>query len=126
MKTEFEELKAWADIVIERWQKRMKKLKIGNSNALLRSFMSSIEVDANGNAQKIAFTYLYYGIFPDMGVGKGVPLDKIATSNRTPKPWKNAVVSREVSKLQEILVARYGTKVFESLRFTSHRLEIKL
>ena len=64
----------WADIVIERWIRKIQSLNIGSTGELLKSLEAQVAVDAKGDPQKITFLYLYYGIFTDMGVGKNVKL----------------------------------------------------
>ena len=68
----------WADIVIERWIRKIQSLNIGSTGDLLKSLEAQVAVDANGDPQKITFLYLYYGIFTDMGVGKNVKLGSMA------------------------------------------------
>ena len=108
-------LKQWADIVIQRWISNVSKLKVIETSELMRSFTSQVHTDANGDASKIVFTFLYYGIFPDMGVGKGVTYDKVSQSNRRAKPWYSTQFFREVRKLGYIMAERYGEKAMEAI-----------
>lgn len=97
----------WADIVIERWIRKIQALNIGNTGELLRSLQAHVAVDANGNPEKITFLYLYYGIFTDMGVGRNVKLGS-PKGNRKKKPWYSSVFLKEVNTLGRIMAERYG------------------
>ena len=62
--TTLQMLQAWADIVIQRWTARISRLGVVETTELMRSFTSQVHSDANGDASKIVFTFLYYGYFP--------------------------------------------------------------
>ena len=119
--TTSEMLQQWADIVIERWMAKISKLKIIETSELLRSFTSQVHMDANGDASKIVFTFLYYGIFPDMGVGKGVTYEKVSQSNRRAKPWYSKQFHKEVVKLGYIMAERYGEKAMEAISIIENK-----
>lgn len=112
----------WAEIVIERWQKKIAKHKIGSTGALVRSFTSAVEADAKGDVQKITFTYLYYGMFVDMGVGRGTKYSQRGTTKRQIKPWYSSVVRREIYKLGELMIEKHGVKVLDSMRLMEKTL----
>lgn len=102
-----ETVRQWADIVIERWIRRIQQLDIGSTGELLRSLEAHVAVDADGNPEKITFLYLYYGIFTDMGVGRGVKLGD-RSSTRTRKPWYSSTFLKEVAVLGRKMAERYG------------------
>lgn len=112
----------WAEIVIERWQKKIAKYKIDSTGALVRSFTSAVEADAKGDVQKITFTYLYYGMFVDMGVGRGTKYSQRGTTKRQIKPWYSSVVRREIYKLGELMIEKHGVKVLDSMRLMEKTL----
>lgn len=114
----------WAEIVIERWQRRIARYRIRNTGALVRSFTSAVEADAAGDVSKIAFTYLYYGMFVDMGVGRGTSYEQRGTTARVAKPWYSTVVRREVRKLGELMIERHGVQVLEAIRMMERTLEM--
>lgn len=97
----------WADIVIERWIRKIRTLDIGTTGELLKSLQAHVELDAEGNPAKITFLYLYYGIFVDMGVGRGVRLGDSAAIKRR-KPWYSSVFLKEVNILGREMAERYG------------------
>lgn len=99
----------WAEIVIERWIRKIQALNIGSTGELLKSLQSHVTLDAQGNPAKITFTYLYYGIFTDMGVGKNVKIGEAGKgNNRKKKPWYSSVFQNEVATLGRLMAERYG------------------
>lgn len=61
----------FAQYTIERWQEQMNKVKIHGSGELYRSFAHHVYLDANGDLQKIVYTFHFYGWYVDAGVGRG-------------------------------------------------------
>lgn len=98
----------WAEIVIERWQARMEALDVGDTGTLLRSFRAQVEHDANNDPTKVTFTFLLYGRFPDMGVGRGVSFKDVPSPGRPVKPWYSKTFLAEVLKLGRMTATRYG------------------
>lgn len=99
----------WAEIVIERWIRKIQVLDIGSTGELLKSLQSHVTLDAKGDPAKITFTYLYYGIFTDMGVGKDVKIGEAGRgNNRRKKPWYSSVFENEVATLGRLMAERYG------------------
>ena len=109
-----EDIQKWAEITIERWQQRIRKFKVYNTFALLNSFQSHVETSSNGDPEKIVFTYMYYGMFPQLGVGKGVKLGM--PSNRVKKPWFNDVINKEIRILAFKTAERYGKEVVSAIK----------
>ena len=115
----------WADIVIERWIRKIQSLNIGSTGELLKSLEAQVAVDAKGDPQKITFLYLYYGIFTDRGVGKNVKLGS-EKGNRKKKPWYSSTFLKEVNALGRLMAERYGyeaasipIKAFEGISSSS-------
>ena len=99
----------WAEIVIERWIRKIQALNIGSTGELLKSLQSEVTLSAQGNPAKITFTYLYYGIFTDMGVGRNVKIGEAGKGNgRQKKPWYSSVFQNQVSVLGRLMAERYG------------------
>lgn len=99
----------WAEIVIERWIRKIQALNIGSTGELLKSLQSEVTLSAQGNPAKITFTYLYYGIFTDMGVGRNVKLGAAGKgNNRQKKPWYSSVFQNQVAVLGRLMAERYG------------------
>ncbi|MDR1551872.1 MAG: hypothetical protein LBS69_00190 [Prevotellaceae bacterium] len=102
----YETLKAWADIVIERWENKISDLDVISTGELLRSFRAHLTVDSKGNVEKIRFAYAYYGRFVELGAGKGVKAGM--ESNRKKKPWYTKVFFGQVNQLARIMSEKYG------------------
>lgn len=117
----------WADIVLERWIRKIQALHIGSTGELVKSLQAHVAVDAQGNPAKITFLYLYYGIFTDMGVGRSVKLGQAGQGNkRERKPWYSSVFLKEVNTLGRLMAERYGydaatipLRAFEGMSGTS-------
>lgn len=109
-------LEQWAKITIERWETRISKLNIYSTGALLKSFHHQVLNDAGGNVEKIMFTFEYYGRFPDMGVGNGVPYSKVNMSNRKAKPWYSKIFINECNFLAKMFATRYGKMAANSFQ----------
>ncbi|MBR6457372.1 MAG: hypothetical protein IKS71_02125 [Bacteroidales bacterium] len=99
-KGKFEMTRRWAEITIERWQRRIEALGIGRTGELARSFEAHVTADSKGDPEKITFAFLYYGRFVDMGVGRGRRGQR--------KPWYSSVFRKEVAKLGFFMASKYG------------------
>jgi len=101
-------LRQWADITVQRWEMRVARLKFlpDHSGDLLNSFRAHVEKDANGDAAKISFTFLYYGFYVDAGAGPG---------QRKPKKWFNKVYWREFNQLARLLTEQYGEEAVNEM-----------
>ncbi|WP_151087394.1 hypothetical protein [Hymenobacter baengnokdamensis] len=109
---------AWAKFVIERWVGALEKYDIGGGipGDLERSFRAQVEVDGNGDLQRIELAYLYYGLFVDMGVGRGTKngdqrdnsdsrklMGKVRGNARQAKPWLTKTTPGQLFKLGDLL-----------------------
>lgn len=103
-------VEAWAEIVIDKWETMIARLKIGHSGNLLNSFAHHVATQANGDPERIEFVFEYYGKFIDMGVGRGVPISEVQFSDRKRKPWYSKTFFSQVKKLGEILSEKYAAK----------------
>lgn len=105
-------VQAWADIVITIWLNKIDQLRVNHTYQLADSFANHIISHANGDLQRIEFAFNYYGKFVDMGVGRGVTLEDVASPNnqRKPKPWYSRYFYAEVQKLARIMAEKYGRK----------------
>ena len=109
-RTKYEVAQAWAEIVIDRWRKRMAELEVNDTGALVKSFTAQVTADAKGDPAKITFAFLYYGRFPDMGVGRGVTLSDVPDSSgkRKVKPWYSQTFMKEIGILGKKIAERFG------------------
>jgi hypothetical protein len=101
---------AWADIVLDRWLRKIDTLKINDTYELANSFIMQVMTDSGGDPERIEFAFKYYGKFVDMGVGKGVTLADagLSESHRKRKRWYSPVFYAEVKKLAILLAEKYG------------------
>ncbi|TSA24000.1 MAG: hypothetical protein D4R67_12590 [Bacteroidetes bacterium] len=119
--TQSEIADAWAKITIRRWRKKIRTLKIGETNSLYDSFVRDVIGSANGDLIKIDFAFKYYGKFVDMGVGKGTKISGVKESKtsrrlegrmlgnrRRAKKWYSKTFHAETMRLREILVEHYA------------------
>lgn len=100
----------WARITVERWEEKVMQLGIGYNLDLINSFTHEVITASNGDPELVKFTFEYYGRMVEMGVGRGVPIAEVPSSNRTPKPWYSKTFAREVHKLAEHLGKAYGQR----------------
>jgi hypothetical protein len=111
----------WTAILIDRLKKQIVKKNIGQSGELLKSFVSNIIRNSNGNPQRIEVMFNFYGRFVDMGVGNGQSLsgvartqnnrNRVATAKRRrPKKWYAPTRAAEERELAKILVREFGIK----------------
>jgi len=121
--SEGEIARAWAQITIKRWRKKIDRMKIGqySSGELFRSFQYNVLASSGGDVQKIEFAFRFYGKFVDMGVGRGTSLGdqpmsmrmrklsgKFLGMKRVPKKWYSKTFYSETQRLVEILQEEYG------------------
>lgn len=101
---------AWANIVIEKWERKIIQLKVQDTSALINSFEAAVRLEANGSPKLIEFAFLYYGKFADMGAGKGVNAGAHEGTNRSPKPWYSRTFFSQLQVLAEIMADKYAQK----------------
>lgn len=117
-----ETIHAWADITIKIWKAKITSLNIYETGALLGSLLNALTISAGNNVSKVEFSFKLYGIFVDMGVGreisKGNGGDLGFTPTRKRKEWYSRVFYREVMKLKDILMEKYGREVAENIIYS--------
>ena len=103
---------AWADIVINKWKDKIEKLQVHDTWELFHSFENEVMANANGDPEKIAFSFLYYGKFPDMGVGRGTPISQAGSpgTHYEPKRWYGPIFYSQVRKLADLLGEKFVRK----------------
>ena len=109
-KTEREVAAEWADFVIMIWIEQMSKLGVNNARIYAESFQQMVYSNANGNVERVTFTFDYFLRFTDMGVGKGTNMSQSMTgqTNRTRKMWYSKTFLREVRILVDIIAQQYN------------------
>lgn len=120
---------AWADIVLKIWRDKIIQLKVYNTGELYKSLKHEIYRNANGNIDKIDFSFLVYGIYVDAGVGKGSQGNRDwmdasefdewnRRTDRIRKQWLSKTFFSQVMKLREILAEKYRQDI--TYNITSH------
>ena len=84
----------WLKFALKEIKDKIRKLKIGQSGTLERTVDGSVK--KHGPGWKAEIRSRYYGIFPDMGVGRGVPRDEVRLQKqlggrRKAKRWTREV-----------------------------------
>lgn len=132
--TQAEQAEAWLEITVERLKGNIKKLKIGDSGELERSIKGFVHQEAGGDVKKVELFYSWYGMFVDMGVGKGTKqgqqrdnaterklLGTKRGKSRQPKPWSNKTISAEVKTLSELTGQLYLSQAVEAVYGTTDK-----
>jgi hypothetical protein len=114
---------SWAFYTIKIWKEKIQKLRVGHSGKLESSFLKDVIGTPAGGVISIQFSFLYYGKFVDMGVGKGTKIGdvnenktsrrlegRMLGNRRRPKKWYGKTFYAEVATLKEILVKEYAHK----------------
>ncbi|MBQ4548069.1 MAG: hypothetical protein IJA42_02605 [Bacteroidales bacterium] len=120
----YNDLQKFADITIERWINRIYQLNIRETGELIRSFDSHVRYDANGKPELVVFTYLYYGLFPDLGVGTGVTMDMAPSGNRKIKAWFNKIFWKRLQWIAYRTAEQYGIDAAEQIKTIIERQNI--
>lgn len=116
-RSKLEMTRMWAEIVIDRWKARIQEYDIGDTGELLKSLDAQVTMDSNGDPAKVTFVFLYYGRFPDMGVGGDITLSDAPdpSGHRKVKPWYSRVFIKEVETLGRMMAAKYGFDAAEAI-----------
>lgn len=114
-----EQKKQWLDIAVKEIRAKLQKLKVHDSYELIRSVSAAIQQTSGGDIHKAEILYNYYGIFPDMGVGKGVPRDevrlqKMLEGSRKRKPWTREV-AHQAHRFGDMIGQHYADHAIESI-----------
>lgn len=106
-------LDGWAQMMITIFVEKAIELNIRESGEFMESFMYDVQTNAQGDVTKIVHTYLYYGRFVDMGVGRGTKLDDREGSERRKKEWYQKNYYRSVKKMTEELSLVFNQQIHE-------------
>ena len=117
---------AWLKFSIEKFQANIKKLRIGSTQDLYNSLQGELVSAAGGNELKLRLSYAVYGMFVDMGVGRGMAAGvtkaqgadfyrlrnakgQLLRHERKAKRWYSRQMGRETHRLSELVSALWGT-----------------
>jgi hypothetical protein len=118
---------AWADIVIKMWQAKIAEMNVWDTGELYRSLQNSLLTGAGNDVDKVEFSFKLYGIFVDMGTGKGFGAGNSGDLGFTPvrkeKLWYSKIFYREVMRLKEILAQKYSEEAARTVVFELNNKE---
>ncbi len=114
----------WARYANRDLGKSLDKKKVGVTMELVRSRKFRVE-GSGDDVQKAIFSFLEYGKFVDMGVGKGQKLGDVkgnqviyketGIKGRKAKKWYSKVIFPEANTLAKLLEENYGLKITSEL-----------
>lgn len=89
-------VQGWLPYALKEIKSKIRKLRIGQSGGLERSIEGQVKSALGGKGWKATLRYRYYGVFVDMGVGRGVPRDEVRLQKqlggkRKAKRWTRSV-----------------------------------
>lgn len=107
-------LKAWAKVNQKILKESMAKRKVGNTGALEAS------LDYEVTEKAIRVMHNYYGIFPDMGAGRGMKQADVRTggSKRKRKQWFTKPFWRDVTRLGDLMAQQFGMLATTEIEMT--------
>jgi hypothetical protein len=122
---------AWLKYSIEKFQANIKRLKIGSTQDLYNSLKGELVSAAGGDELKLRLSYAVYGMFVDMGVGRGMGAGitkaqgadyarlrnsrgQLNRHERRAKRWYSRQIGRETHRLSELVSALWGTVMLAS------------
>lgn len=110
---------AWLKIAVQEIKDKINKLKVRDTGALFNSVHGSIQEISGGDAYKASLLYNYYGIFPDMGVGKGIQkgdanVGKLLGFKRKAKPWTREIAAQR-HRFKEVMTTAYADEAIKSV-----------
>ncbi|MDB5270883.1 MAG: hypothetical protein JWP58_3923 [Hymenobacter sp.] len=117
---------AWLTFSIEKFRANIKKLRIGSTQDLYNSLQGELVSAAGGDELKLRLSYALYGMFVDMGVGRGMGAGvtkaqgadfarlrnqrgQLHRHERKAKRWYSRQIGRETHRLSELVSELWGT-----------------
>ena len=110
-----ETIHAWADIVLKIWRAKITELQVWDTGALYASLLNTLTVNAGNNVSKVEFSFKLYGIFQDIGKTSEIFRGGKLSLKHERKEWYSRVFYREVMKLKDILIEKYGKAAVDNL-----------
>lgn len=102
-----ETVKAWADIVLNKWRDKITEFQIYDTGGLYNSLKYQLYYGAGNDPEKIEFSYNFYGIFTDRG-----------TKTMEKRQWYSKVYYAQIMRLKEILSEKFGQAAANAIAFT--------
>lgn len=114
-----ETLRKWMYYTIKDFRREIDGKKIGETNKLRSSFQGSLTGNDSGGLSRISLSFLYYGKFVELGVGRGTKLGDVYENKsekkyngkrlaRRPKIWYSSKMTFNFNRAAEIMQQLYG------------------
>ena len=107
--------RAWARLTKSKLKSKLLGYGLSNAtrdqgkNSLVKSLSTSTKTK-NRQVSRIRFQFEVSGWFFEHGVGRGITLDRVASSARTAKPWM-FIIDQEMQALADELSVLYGVEL---------------
>ncbi|MBJ6109425.1 hypothetical protein JAO73_10400 [Hymenobacter sp. BT523] len=123
---------AWLTFSIEKFRANLKKLRIGSTQELYNSLAGELVSAAGGDELRLRLSYAVYGMFVDMGVGRGMGAGvtkaqgedfarlrnargQLHRHERKAKRWYSRQMGRETHRLSELVSELWGSVMLASV-----------
>jgi hypothetical protein len=142
MPTQVETVEKWLEYTLDDLREQLRKQKITDTGHLLASVEGHLVGAAGGDITKLSIAYATYGMFVDMGVGRGMgkgirkrdsdyerirdERGRLLQHARKPRPWSSKVVGKQAMRLSIILSDYYGETTIASLSNLPAQVQIIL
>lgn len=103
-------LKAWADIVLNKWLAGIVNIPVIDSGALRDSLKYTLLINSGNSIDKIEFSFKLYGIFVSQLYRKGMVKDAESAED-----WFSKKYFAQVMRLKEILAEKYQMQIVFSM-----------
>lgn len=107
-------MEAWSKMMLDIWREKIERLQVWDTWRLHKSIIDNplIIGGANMDYACITHTFAEYGVYQDMGVGKGFRKgnggDLGFTPVRQPRPWLSPKFFSSVMNLKDHMAELYG------------------
>lgn len=142
METQVHTLEKWLEFTLSNLRDNLRKLKIQDTGHLLASVQGHLVAAAGGDVTKLSIAYAAYGMFVDMGVGRGMGAGirkrdsdyqrvrdergQLHKYSRKARPWSSKEVGRQTRKLSILLSDYYGQTILANIESLPAQVAITL
>jgi hypothetical protein len=130
--TQQQTVEAWLDYTLSNLRERIRSMRVLDTGALLASVQGHLLNAAGSDVSRISIAYAVYGMFADMGVGRGMGAG-IRKSNsdyarirdergqlyqhkRKARPWSSKEIGRQSVRLGVLLSEYYGQTTIANIQ----------
>lgn len=142
MLTQAQTVEKWLEYTLDDLREQLRKQKIQDTGHLLASVQGHLVAAAGDDVTKLSIAYATYGMFVDMGVGRGMGKGirkrdsdyerirdgrgRLLQHARKARPWSSKVVGKQAMRLSIILSDYYGETTIASLSNLPAQVQITL